>query len=232
MTITPIHTRRIYVEIVDQLVDLIVHGQLTQGQQLPSERELTERLGVSRMSLREALIALEIMGLIETRHGQGRFVRFVDKRAPLLQFDSLLFGEESPFALLQARKILEPGAAALAARVQTEEAISRIGGALELGESNLSDVALRSKADRLFHRAIAEATQNAVIEAVMGFICELMGQKLWQALDYTAEAVVNRLLEFWVQHRAIYEAIRARDEQGASRAMLDHLEEVEKGMMA
>jgi len=231
VTITPIQTKRIYLEIVDQLADLITRGEFAPGQQLPSERELVDKLRVSRASLREALIALEIMGLIETKHGQGRFVRS-DEGAPLLQFDSAtLVGEESPFALLEARKILEPGIAALAARVRSGKDLPRIRYALELAEANLDDRGLRDQADRLFDLAIAAATKNPVIETIMELISRIKTQKLWSALEGTARKIPGEAQMQWAQHRAIYEAIKAKDEEDASRRMLEHLEEVERSML-
>ena len=231
MIVQPIETRRIYMEIVDRVCDLIRQGGFTNGDQLPPEREFADQLGVSRTSLREALTALEIMGLIETKHGHGRFVR-LNGGAHILRIGSAcLVGEESPFALLAARKMLEPGIAAMAARVRSEEMMLKMGDILDSAEANLDDLFFRSEADRLFHRSIAEATENPVIAAVMAFTCGLMGQKLWRALDYTVEAIFDQLQRYWTQHRAIYEAIKAKDEQGAFCSMLGHLEEVERNMM-
>ncbi len=233
MTITPIKARRVYREIVDQLADLITRGEFPPGHQLPSELELVEQLGVSRASVREALVALEIMGLIETQRGQGRFVRSADRGAAFPgQAQTWLAGEESPFSLLQMRKLLEPRVAGLAARVCSEQALARIADVLGLVKSGSEDTKLDSEADRMFHMAVAQATENSVVEAVAEFMCGLMGQKLWRALDYTGEGTLARLPFYWAQHRAIYERIKAKDEEGSSREMLAHLEAVETAMMA
>jgi len=223
----------VYREIVDQLADLITRGEFAPGCQLPSELELVEQLGVSRASVREALVALEIMGLIETQRGQGRFVRSSDKGTPSpVKGGTSLPGEESPFALLQMRKLLEPGIARLAARVRSDEALARIEAALGLVEGKHEDTRLDSEADRMFHKAIAQATDNPVIEAVVEFTCELMGQELWRALDYTGEGTLARLPPYWSQHRAVYGMIKARDAEGAAHEMLAHLEAVEAAMMS
>ena len=233
VTIIPIKARRVYREIVDQLADLITRGEFAPGCQLPSELELVEQLGVSRASVREALVALEIMGLIETQRGQGRFVRSADRGAAFPgQAQTWLAGEESPFSLLQMRKLLEPGVAGLAARMRSEEALARIADALGLSEGGLEDTTLDSESDRMFHKAVAQATENSVVEAVAEFTCGLMGQKLWRALDYTGEGTLARLPFYRAQHKAVYESIRAKDEEGAAREMLAHLEAVENAMMA
>ena len=218
-------------KIVEQLADIIRRGEFIEGQQLPTEHELARSLRVSRTSLREALVVLEMLGLIETRHGQGRFVR-ADQEAPFLHLNSVHIGEdESPFVLLEARKAFEPGVAALAATARTEEDVSRMQRILESGETHRRDVNQRTKADRLLHRAVAAATHNPLVQCIGEFLTDFMVEALWLALDRAAERIPGRLEEGWAEHRAICEAIEAEDADGACRAVLDHLTRVEQAMV-
>ena len=229
---TPIKAKRVYTQIVDQIIDLIRRGEFPDGAQLPPERELAEQLGVSRASLREALSALQILGLVETKPGQGTFI-CAEKIPSLLQFDAswLYEDEESPFAILQARKTVEPHIAALAARQRSDAALRRLEEILDSVEADLSDRNIFSEGDRKFHKAIAEATGNPVLLSMMWIVYELMGQKLWLALRDSTLTTAGRLQEYAVQHRRIYEAIKAQDEKAAAARMREHLESVERLMI-
>ena len=122
MILKPIRTRKIYEQIVDQIGQLVAQGQLQPGDRLPSERELVERFQVSRASIREALSALEMMGLIEVRSGEGTFIRQVNIESVVTPLAWMLFIEkDTDLELYEARKILEVQAAGLAAE-RAEEA--------------------------------------------------------------------------------------------------------------
>jgi GntR family transcriptional repressor for pyruvate dehydrogenase complex len=233
MRFTPIKAQRVYVQIVDQLMDLVRRGEFPNGAQLPPERDLAEQLGVSRASLREALSALQILGLVETRPGQGTFI-CTRKISSLLRFDTswLYEDEESPFAILQARKTVEPHIAALAATQRSDVALKRLEEILDSVEADPSDRNIFTEGDRKFHKAIAEATGNPVLLSMMSVVYELMGQKLWLALmmDSTL-ATPGRLQEATVEHRRIYDAIKAQNEKAAIVRMSAHLESVERLMI-
>lgn len=229
-TFTPVKTQRVYMQIVDQILDLTRRGQFRPGSQLPPERELAEQLEVSRASLREALSALQLLGLLETRSGQGTFIS-AGATSTLLRLDaSLVYQDlESPFAILQARKALEPSIAALAARHRSAQALQRLREIQDLAESD--SLGLSSEGDRRFHLAIAEASQNPVLVHMMSIVYELMGQKLWLALRDLTAASPGRLRQYALEHRQICDAISARDEEGASARMRLHLESVERFMI-
>jgi len=230
---TPVKAKRVYMQIVDQIINLIRRGEFPDGAQLPPERELAEQLGVSRASLREALSALQILGLVETKPGQGTFI-CAEKIPSLLQFDAswLYEDEESPFTILQARKTVEPHIAALAATQRSEAALKRLEEILDSVEADPSDRNIFTEGDRKFHKAIAEATGNPVLLSMMWIVYELMGQKLWLALmmDSTL-ATPGRLQEALAEHRRIYEAIKAQDKEAAAARMREHLESVERLMI-
>jgi GntR family transcriptional repressor for pyruvate dehydrogenase complex len=227
---TPIKTQRVYMQIVDQILDMLRKGEFHPGSQLPPERDLSEQLKVSRASLREALSALQLLGLIETRSGQGTFVSN-KADSTLLRLDaSLVYQDlESPFAILQARKAVEPSIAALAARQRSSETLQRLKEIQHLAESD--SLGLSSEVDRRFHLAIAEATQNPVLVHMMSVVYELMGQRLWLLLRDATAAAPGKLHQYAEHHRAIYEAIARQDEAAAATRMQEHLENVERFMI-
>ena len=233
MRFTPIKAQRVYAQIVDQIVDLVRNGEFPNGAQLPPERDLAEQLGVSRASLREALSALQILGLVETRPGQGTFV-CAEKVPSLLQFDAswLYEEEESPFAILQARKTVEPYIAALAAGQRSNASLKRLDEILDSVEADPFDRTIFTEGDRKFHKAIAEATDNPVLVSMMSIVHELMGHKLWLTLMMGSTlATSGRVQEALAEHRRVYEAIKAQDEKAAAAQMREHLDSVEKYMI-
>ncbi|HUT15607.1 MAG TPA: FadR/GntR family transcriptional regulator [Anaerolineae bacterium] len=227
---TPIKQQRVFVQIVEQIIDLIRRDEFPPGSQLPPERDLAQRLDVSRASLREALSALQILGLVETRSGQGTFVNPGDP-SPLLRLTAswLYEDEESPFAILEARKAVEPAIAALAATQRSDTSLEHLREILDLVDADLDDVPLFCEGDRKFHLALAEATENPVLIAMMSILHELMGQRLWVALirDTTC-GTPGRLQSGTHEHRAIYEAVEARDAEAAATRMREHLALVER----
>ena len=232
---TPVQSQRTYVQIVNQIIDLIKRGEFPAGAQLPPERELARRLRVGRTTLREALSALQILGLVETKHGQGTFV-CAEEVSPLFQFDSSwLCDEEGPFDILQARKALEPSIAAIAARQRSEAALKSIKEIHDWVVSDHSPVQVLSdvysEGDRKLHLAIAKATGNPVLIHMMTAVHELMGQKLWLTLmRSTAFATPGRWQVSLGEHWGIYEAIRDQDDRLAADRMRAHLESVERTM--
>lgn len=231
MPISPVRGQRLYVQIVRQIMDLIAQNEFAPESQLPSERELAERLGVARASLREALSALEVMGLVETRHGAGTFITATPVKPLLLPDLSWLSDQESPSSLLQVRQAVEPGFAALAARVKAPKGMQRMEAVLGRLESNIDKLEWRNQADREFHSAVAAATGNPVADAVSEFLCTLMGQALWRNLDFYVDEELGRMRQFWAQHRLVFEAIKAGDQASAAQHMLGHLLGVERTML-
>ena len=227
---TPIKLKRVYAQIVEQIIDLIKRGEFPAGAQSPPERDLAQRLGVSRASVREALTALQILGLVETKSGQGTFVH-PGNLSPLLGLKASWLYEdlESPFAILQAREAVEPDIAALASTQRSEASLEHLREILDLVDAGLEDVELFCEGDRKFHLALAEATENPVLIAMMSIVHELMGQRLWKALiRYTTLGVPGRLQSGTREHRAIFEAVEARDAETAAARMREHLARVEQ----
>lgn len=231
--LTPIKQQRVYNQIVEQILDLIEHAEFKPGMRLPPERSLARQLQVSRASLREALTVLQMMGRVETILGQGTFVCEPQQYGPL-DVPAGNMGE-SPFSILQARKIIEPASASLAAVSHSEAGLQKIEEILQMVEADHSQVQVIgevfSDGDRKFHLEIARTTGNPILFASQQIIHDLMGQQLWLALmRHTSFTVAGRWEEAVTEHRSIYEAICHGDSTLAAVRMKAHLLRVEKIM--
>jgi DNA-binding FadR family transcriptional regulator len=212
-----VEARRLYRQVADQLRALIDSGEYAVGSRLPTERDLAEQLKVSRPTVREALIALEVEGRVRIRVGSGIYV---SEPAALAQ--PLAAEIEGPFELLRAREFIEGAIAEQAARVTTPEDIARIDASLEAmanvqhpGEASMIH-------DRAFHVAVAGCLDNAVLVRVVG---ELFDQRLNPYFAKLAHYFENP--QSWnaalAEHRAIRDAIAAHDPDAARVAMREHL---------
>jgi GntR family transcriptional repressor for pyruvate dehydrogenase complex len=229
--IIPIRPKKVYAQVVEQIIDLIKGGEFGVGVQLPTERELARRLGVGRASLREALSALQILGFVETKHGQGTFVRGDAALLPLPSEATDILAEESPFTILQARMTLEPPIAALAACECSGDALEQIERILVRVRDDVRNVDVVGEGDRDFHYSIAEVTGNPVVMAAMAPIRELMGQKMWLGLVRSTNFATSERWERTLnQHWAVFDAVKARKPQLAFERMKSHLYEVERLM--
>ena len=199
MEVAPIKSTRIYEEIVRQVKQMIAEGRLKSGDQLPPERDLAEKFVVSRTSVREALRALESLGLIEIRPGEGTFIREVSVEALIEPLALVMASQRGAIAeLFEARRLLEPAIAALAA-----------------GNTGLAQ-------DAAFHAAIGVAAHNAAITRIAHAIMDLLTQSREESLN-----TPGRPQRSHQDHCRILGAIRAHDERAAQQAMLDHLAAVE-----
>lgn len=245
MPIATVRQTRLYRQIADQLQRLIRDGEFPPGSRLPPERELSQLLGVSRASVREALIALEVVGDVEVRVGHGVVVLDTNHAStePVMQaaarsepwridpefaseIELDLDEEIPPFALLQARRHVEPEAARLAAANATDADMVALREALARNiEDNRTADGNRFVGDRLLHIRIAEASHNAayalLIKHLLGHQYGAMFRRL-QAY-YMESQMWDRSLP---EHELIVHAIEAGDEAGAHEAMEKHLDHV------
>lgn len=228
--------RQRYEQIADHLVEDIRAGRLRPGDRLPGERELAQQLGVGRASVREALGFLQVRNIIETRRGSGSFVgadavTIVVEDAPVPGL--LLPADASPSSLIQARLILEPSIARLAAEVRGEtEAIAELIERMA-ASCDPEDPAQRrvwSDADRDFHRRIATATRNPVLAAVGAQLSEIMDQPLWQRLRDDAISVPGRTILQLAEHRLIAAAIADGDADAAESHARSHINRTRRYM--
>jgi DNA-binding FadR family transcriptional regulator len=223
MPIATVETRRLYQQIAAQLSALIASGEFKVGQRLPSERELAVQLGVSRPSLREALIALELEGLVEVRVGAGIWVTSASGRDPgtPAQHEG-----EGPFELLRARSLIEGEIAALAAREANAADLATIRAALvemERLEKKHQDF---SQFDREFHLRIAASTRNGVLLAVVEDLWDRGRGAMWRLMEQHFQTPALQAASV-NDHRAIFQAIGAHDPREARNAMREHLKRVD-----
>ena len=219
MPIQSIEPRRLYRQIADQIRTLIGSGEYPLGARLPPERDLARQLGVSRPSVREALIALEVEGLVEVRIGSGIYVQGLGRGEAVGHETHATAG---PFEQLRARWVIESECAALAARSRKKTQLAAIEGALEQMQQALDNDQQPVSADRLFHVRIAEATGNGALVQVVRMLWEDRSGPLYRRLDHHYAAP-----KLWVaamnEHRSVVKAITERDAEAARKAMQQHV---------
>jgi DNA-binding FadR family transcriptional regulator len=235
----PIRAPQLYEQIADRLRDRVLGGALAPGSRLPSERELARMLEVSRSSVREAVAALQLEGVVETRPGTGSFIA-PDAAAILLRRVDDEFArtaahaaDVSPSALLEARALLEPAVARLAAvRAQPDRLAEDLLARMEASEAPSSPLARAgwNDADRLFHRQLASMTGNPVLIAIADHVAQLMNEPLWQRLRDEAIAVSGRMALHAAEHRMIYDAVVRGDAQASEFYASEHIRRVRRYM--
>ena len=223
MGIAPIKSTRIYQEIVRQVKGMIAEGRLKSGDQLPPERDLAEKFVVSRTSVREALRALESLGLVEIRPGEGTFVREVSVESLIEPLALVMLSQREAIGeLFEARRLIEPALAALAARRATPEDVQEMERILEAQAKEVAAGRTGLEQDAQFHSAIGAAAHNRAITRIAHAVMDLLRQSREDSLN-----TPGRPDRSHNDHRRLLAAIRARDENAARQAMIDHLEAVE-----
>lgn len=224
MDVEPVHSTRIYEEIVRQIKALIAEGKLKSGDRLPPERDLAEKFMVSRTSVREALRALQSRGLIEIRAGEGAFVRDISVDTLIEPLALVILPHrEAVGELFEARRLLEPAIAALAARRATLEEIADMERILGEQAKEVAQGRTGLAQDAAFHAALANSAHNRAIGRIVNALMDLLTQSREESLH-----TPGRPTRSHQDHQSILEAIRRRDEMGAHRAVLDHLIAVER----
>jgi len=223
---------RLYRQIAGQIATLIDSGEFAAGSRLPPERELAILLGVSRTSVREALISLEIAGRVEVRVGTGIFVQpqRANRAGGAGPGHVSAGGHDDgpgPFELLAARRLIEGEIAALAARRIRRAEIAALQETIERMRAYGDDFEQRDAADRDFHVAIAEATGNGSFALVVHALWEQRRGELWTKIEqhFHTPALREKTL---ADHAAIVAALAARDSAAARAAMHRHLARVER----
>lgn len=227
----PIRPKKISEEIVEQIKKLIVKGELRPGDRVPSERDLASMLGVSRPSVREAIMVLEATGFLDSRQGGGTFVRALTETSitdPL----AILVEEKDPEllrALVEVRMGLESWAAFLAAQRAEPQELAELRRLYEIMAEQATRGGWDPEVDADFHYAITAASHNSLQMHVLDSIHSLFHATIQVALMefYRQQGHIEKLL---VQHREIYEAIAARDPERARQKMMAHLTMVEEKM--
>ena len=223
MDVEPIKSTRIYEEIVRQIKSMIAEGRLKSGDQLPPERELAEKFLVSRTSVREALRALESLGLVEIQPGEGTFVREVSIDS-LIQPLALVMASqrEAIGELFEARRLLEPLIAGLAATRATRDEVHEMERILDEQSKEVAAGKTGLAQDAQFHAAIGAAAHNRAITRIVNALMDLLAQSREDSLN-----TPGRPERSHQDHRRVLAAIERRDEAAARQAMLDHVVAVE-----
>lgn len=218
--------RRLYERVAQDLFRAIAQGKYEVGQRLPSERDLAQTYEVSRPTVREAIIALELDGLVEVRMGSGVYVTAMTPRGGKASQTDI-----GPFELLEGRRAIESEACALAAsRIDDEQLAELATLVAEMQAENARDVVMSEDADRRFHMLIAKATQNSAMVAVVQLLWDARARSpQYQLMSLKAHAagVKPRIDE----HAAVLDALTRRDPDGARRAMYAHLSGVIESLL-
>lgn len=223
---SPIKSTKVYEQVIEQIQSMIANGQLKKGDKLPSERQLAEQLGVSRTSVREALRALQIIGLIEVRQGDGNFIKE--------SFDSCLFEplsvmfmlhESKPQEIVDLRRVIEVETSWLAAKRITDEEIAELGEIIKQLKafSEVQDEKNSVKVDKEFHYKIAQASKNFMLLNILNVISALMDNFIEDARGMILTNQNNKTL-LVEQHENIFRALANRDPKAASDAMREHID--------
>lgn len=212
--------------IAGQLLSLIAERKLRPGDKLPPERELAATMRVSRPSLREALRALAMLNIVEIRQGSGTYVSSLKPEVLIERLDFVFAIDDSTFSeLLEARRILEPGLAAAAARHATEEELAQMRDCVIRAAAHLDDPEVFLTVDLELHQRIAAAAHNQIIAHIMESLTRLgmASRRRTAALPWVRAKSVQ-------DHQAIVEALMGRDGEAAARIMQRHLEAVQSGL--
>ena len=218
----PLESTRLYRRIAELLETRIDQGLFPAGTFLPSERELAEQLAVSRTSVREALIALEVTGRVTIRPGHGVQVLLGAQR-PAAQNPEVDIG---PIQIMEARRVIEPRVAELAAANHRQENLDAMRAAMDRQTSATSATSQDYReGDRLFHVEIARASGNPAYEVVVSKLWEYRTKPLFERFEQMLVGP-NRPAKTTIEHQNIFEAIAAGDATGAGKTMKRHLDAV------
>ncbi|AER67282.1 GntR domain protein [Thermovirga lienii DSM 17291] len=212
---------RIYEQVVEEIKRSISSGELKPGDPLPSERQLMSEMGVSRSSLREAFRILELLGLIESIPGKGRFVR--KPRPENKDLSTVPLEDEAILELMEARRILDPAICKIAAMHALPSNLTQIRKILSKTSQNIENLSQRAKLDYDFHLALAEATHNFVFVNVVKMTFNLI-----MATHERIYSLLNDKEAFLNEHQEIYEAIMDHNVNLASDLAAKHIDRIYK----
>ena len=228
MPIQTVEPQRLYRQIAEQLRQLMSSGEFAVGSRLPAERDLATQLGVSRPSVREALIALEVEGMIEVRTGSGIYVQSTSPNANHAgPSASDATAEWGPLEVMSARILVEAEVAALAAQNAQKKDLQAIRNGLKKMRQEVTQDQVPRQGDQAFHEGIAQACGNSVLLDTV--------ERFWQARN---GPLFERLGDYFenpaswqaaiAEHQSVLAAIEAGDSSGARKAMQKHLKQAHK----
>jgi GntR family transcriptional repressor for pyruvate dehydrogenase complex len=223
-----VRKKRAYEDIVAQIQDLITKGRLKLDDQLPNEKDLSETFKVSRSTVREAILSLETLKLVERRQGDGTYVIATNEEVLVQPLASALFGEKDDLIdIFYLRKIIEPEVAQVAAGNATAEEIAELEKVLREQENDVIGGGQGVHIDSTFHHLLSRMTKNRVLERLSMAMMDLLSQTRGEYL----QSEVRRRMSV-KGHQRILDAIKSGNGRAARKAMLNHLENVEKIVFA
>ena len=215
----PVEPRRLYQQIADQIRELIQQGGFEAGTRLPPERDLAQQLGVSRPSLREALIALEVEGTVEIRSGSGVYVCNAPLERPPKSTAAL---GDSPTELMQARAAIEGAMVVLACARVTDDALVHLRGIVAGMRAEIAARRNPLDRDRQFHLSIAELSGNSILVRLISDLFDERHSPISAKLSSRYESMRTWGLAL-KEHEAVLLALEARDPLAAQAAIRTHL---------
>ncbi|TCC57433.1 FadR family transcriptional regulator [Kribbella pittospori] len=212
----PVLRSRLYEQVADQISIWITENGLRPGDRLPPERELAQRLGVSRATLSQALVALEVIGAVVVRHGDGTVLTERARTGPVIE--AIRAHADRLPEIIEARDALESKLAALAASRRTETDLEAIRAALVEMERDIEAGGRGVDADEQFHGAVTVAARSELLAQMMAAIHDLVRETRLESLSQP-----GRPRESLAGHRRVADAIEAGDSDAAARAMHEHV---------
>jgi DNA-binding FadR family transcriptional regulator len=226
-----VEPQRLYRQIAKQIQDLIKSGEFAVGSRLPAERDLATQLSVSRPSVREALIALEVEGVIEVRTGSGIYVKSLGKRSSSHSSSLNTPVEWGPLEVMRARFFIEAEIAALAAEQASASDLKAMAAALKAMEKDAKAGRIPRDSDIAFHTAIANACANSVMQDTLKLYLQARHGPLFERLGDYFESPAAWGLAI-AEHQEVFAAIQAHDSNGARKTMQKHLRQAHKRFSA
>ena len=217
----PVARPRLYEQVIERLREYVAHERLRAGDRLPAERDLAQRLGVSRASVKQAIVVLEVQGLVETRHGGGSYL--LHDTLDVEPVEQLVARRQRLPDVLDAREAIETKLAELAAARRTAEDLDALEAALKHMRAEIDAGGHGTEGDRRFHAAVTAAARSTLLAEFMRSISEQIAESRVESLRQPGRP--HRSLR---QHQAIFDAISLGDPARAATAMRRHVRTVAK----
>lgn len=230
MDIKPIKNKRTTEIILEQIKQFMIDGQLNPGDKFPTEMELAERFQVSRTSIREALSALSLTGILEIRQGEGIYVKHSPSNAIIEPLTFILLMEKNHVQnILEVRKALEIVAVDLAAQRRSDKDLETLCCLVEEMEKDLPEAANSESLDLAFHLTLATLSNNPLLDRLMNTVQEIIGQTLQVTRTlWLLSSQAGTTQQLFEEHKAIYLAVAKQESEKARILMYEHLSKVEQ----
>ncbi len=218
--------KKLYEEIAEIITEKIKNGEYSRGDKLPSIQALSKEYGVGQASIREALNALRVIGLLEIKHGEGTFVKAIESSA--FTPEMALYDKEDIKDLLEVRKVLEVGSVRAAAMHRSEQQLEAIHYALKQMEQAMYDKEIGEESDLNFHLSIAQASNNKLLKHMLIEVSDKIKTVMKETRQiwlFNEEKSIEKLFN---EHTEIFLAIKNRNMKLSEKKMLKHLEDVEE----